>query len=134
LSRIGVTMKRKDIDHFEKTVAQLEALQAEITVLSKKSPNDGLNEFKLTLVNTVLGEANIILGKKYMPFPNFKAFNKDDVPSNSDVTFILAQYLNCMEKLRSDNIHDILGSDWYWDVDDGEDRIRTAPPKKIGGK
>lgn len=127
-------MKRKDIDRFEKTVAQLEALQTEITVLSKKSPNDGLNEFKLTLVNAVLGEANIILGKKYIPFPDFKAFNKDDVPSNSDVTFILAQYLNCMEKLRSDNICSNYEDDWCWEVDDGEDKIRTAPPKKIGGK
>ena len=103
-------MKRKDVDRFEKTVAQLEALHSEISVLSKKSPNDGLNEFKLRLVNSVLQEANSLLGDTYKPFPDFLAFDRDAVPSNSDVTFILAQYLNCMEKLRSDNIYILHGA------------------------
>ncbi len=123
-------MKRKDVDRFEKTVAQLEALHSEISVLSKKSPNDGLNEFKLRLVNSVLQEANLLLGDTYKPFPDFLAFNQDAVPSNSDVTFILAQYLNCMEKLRSDNIS-TYGGAWYWCVDGEEHSVRTSEPKKL---
>jgi len=123
-------MKRKDVDRFEKTVVQLEALHSEISVLLKKSPNDALNQFKLKLVNSVLHEANILLGDKYKPFPDFLAFDQDAVPSNSDVTFILAQYLNCMEKLRSDNIYMHLGS-WYWRVDGEEDSIETTQPKKL---
>ena len=123
-------MKRKDIDKFEKTVAQLEALHSEISVLLKKSPNDALNEFKLKLVNSVLQEANSLLGDTYKPFPDFLAFDQDAVPSNSDVTFILAQYLNCMEKLRSDNIYIHIG-DWYWRVDGEEPSIRTSQPKKL---
>jgi hypothetical protein len=123
-------MKRKDVDRFEKTVAQLEALHSEISVLSKKSPNDGLNEFKLRLVNSVLQEANSLLKDTYRPFPDFSAFDKDAVPSNSDVTFILAQYLNCMEELRCDNIS-ILHGYWYWGVDGEEPSIRTSQPKKL---
>ncbi|MEI9476589.1 MAG: hypothetical protein WCO26_08445 [Deltaproteobacteria bacterium] len=58
-------MKKNDIDRFEKTLTQLEALHSEVSVLSKKSPNDGLNEFKLGLVNSVLQEANSLLGDTY---------------------------------------------------------------------
>jgi len=123
-------MKRNDVDRFEKTVVQLEALHSEISVLLKKSPNDALNQFKLKLVNSVLHEANRLLGDKYKPFPDFLAFDQDAVPSNSDVTFILAQYLNCMEKLRSDNIYMYLGS-WYWRVDGEEASIETTQPKKL---
>ena len=126
-------MKRKDVDKFEKAVAQLEALHSEISVLLKKSPNDGLNEFKLRLVNSVLQEANSLLGDTYKPFPDFLTFDQDAVPSNSDVTFILAQYLNCMEKLRSDNIYIYVGQ-WFWRVDGEEPSkpsIRTSQPKKL---
>jgi hypothetical protein len=126
-------MKRKDVDRFEKTVAQLEALHSEISVLLKKSPNDALNQFKLTLVNSVVQEANNLLGNTYKPFPDFLTFDQDAVPSNSDVTFILAQYLNCMEKLRSDNIY-ILHGQWHWRMDDDKTEIRTSAPKKLREK
>lgn len=125
-------MKRKDVDRFEKTATQLEALHSEISVLLKKSPNDGLNEFKLRLVNSVLQEANSLLGDTYKPFPDFLAFDQDAVPSNSDVTFILAQYLNCMEKLRSDNI--FFKYSWYWRMDDDDTLIITSKPKKLTEK
>jgi len=125
-------MKRKDVDRFEKTAAQLEALHSEISVLLKKSPNDGLNEFKLRLVNSVLQEANSLLGDTYKPFPDFLSFDQDAVPSNSDVTFILAQYLNCMEKLRSDNI--FFKYSWYWRMDDDDTLIITSKPKKLTEK
>jgi hypothetical protein len=124
-------MKREDVDKFEKTVAQLEALHSEVSVLLKKSPKDALNQFKLKLVNSILQEANSILGDTYKPFPDFLSFDQDDVPSNSDVTFILAQYLNCMEKLRSDHIDIQSGNRWYWCVDGEEPSIRTSPPKKL---
>ena len=97
--------KRSDIDKFEKVEAQLNALHTELGVLSKKKPDDGINPFKLKLVNSVLEKANDLLEEKYKPFSDFELFDQDDVPTNSDVVMILAQYLSCMEKLRSDNIH-----------------------------
>ena len=127
-------MKREDVDRFEKTFAQLEALHSEISVLLKKSPNDGLNEFKLRLVNSVLQEANSLLGDTYKPFPDFLVLDEDALPSNSDVTFILAQYLNCMEKMRSDNIFNDTFGRWQWRVDDDKTEIRTSPPEKLRRK
>lgn len=127
-------MRREEVDLFEKVNGQLEALHAEILALSKKSPNDGVNKFKLKFVNRVLDQANDLLEDKYRPFADFESFEEDDVPSNSDVTMILAQYLNCMEKLRSDNIADVglFGQDnWVWIIEDQETKIRVAPPKKL---
>lgn len=118
-----------DIETFEKIQAQLKAFHEEIGMLSKKKPDGGINPFKLKLVNTVLEKANALLGKKYKPFVDFKIFNSDDIPTNSDVVTILAQYLNCMETLRCDNIHstDVYRNIWKWK----NASIRTAPPKKL---
>lgn len=123
-------MDQNSIDKFEKTQAQLEGLHEEIGLLSKKKPNDGINKFKLKSVNSVLKEANALLGKKYKPFADFGLFEQDNVPTNSDVMMILAQYLNCMEKLRADNI-EVRHGRWEWFVDGDETGIRTGPPKKL---
>ena len=122
--------KQSDIDKFEKAEAQLDALYKELGVLSKKKPDDGINPFKLKLVNSVLGKANELLEKKYKPFSDFELFDLDDIPTNSDVVMILAQYLNCMEKLRSDNIG-FDGCSWVWLVDGNETEIKTLRPKKL---
>ena len=121
--------KQSDIDKFEKVEAQLNALHKELGVLSKKKPDDGINPFKLKLVNSVLEKANELLEKKYKPFSDFELFDLDDVPTNSDVVMILAQYLNCMEQLRTDNIHitNEYKNLWEWKISS----IRTAPPKNL---
>lgn len=133
-----VAMTVDDIDKFEKVQGQLESLLSEIAVLAKKSPNDGVNKFKLNFINKVLKEANNILEKKYIPLDSFSQFNEDDLPSNSDVTFILSQYLSCFEKLRADNIKEDritaghrsrMG--WVWIIDDEDAVLETAPPKKL---
>ena len=131
-------MKRIDVHLFEKIQTQLEGLLSEITLLAKKSPNDAVNKFKLKFINEILSGANKILGKTYKPLESFNGFDEDDLPSNSDVTFILSQYLNCLEKLRADNIlqEQIYDGnkyiyEWFWKIDSGKSDIKTAPPKKI---
>jgi|SRR5271157_18748 hypothetical protein len=121
---------KSEMDLFEKVQTQLEAFHNEITVLAKRSMNDAINVFKLKFINATITEANGLLSGKYRPFPDFNLFNVDDLPSNSDVTFILAQYLNCMEKYRSDNIRKGLES-WYWKIDDSKESAQTAPPQKL---
>lgn len=124
-------MDTKEIELFEKVNAQLYSLHEEISILSKKSPNDGLNKFKLKFVNSVLQETNTILSKKYKPFADFVTFSEDELPNNGDVVFILAQYLACMENLRADNIErNIPRGGWYWK----NSQIKTAPPQKLEGK
>ena len=64
-------MNRGQLDVFEKLVGQIQSIYEELSVLSKKSPNDAVNKFKLTFVNTMLAESNQLLGDKYRPLADF---------------------------------------------------------------
>ncbi|MCH7927479.1 MAG: hypothetical protein IID03_05765 [Candidatus Dadabacteria bacterium] len=123
-------MNANEVDLFEKNYAQMQALFDEISNLSKKSPNDAVNKFKLNFINRVLNEANTLLKEKYTPFPDFTGFEEDELPTNSDVTMILLQYINCLEKLRSDNLA-TYGGTWYWVIDGQRSDNRTGLPKKL---
>ncbi|MFB0593943.1 hypothetical protein ACSZM9_04975 [Aeromonas hydrophila] len=132
-------MNRDNVDTFEKLSGQLLSVYEEISLLSKKSPNDAVNKFKLKFVNNLLSQSNDYLADKYKPFNDFDSFDEDDIPQNSDVVFILSQYLQCFEKQRSDNVV-IIGGAWYWRVEGNEDDkvdedgmvlIRTVKPKKL---
>ena len=111
-----------------------------MSALAKKSPNDAINTFKLRFVNGTLTKCNEFLGQRYRPFDSseFEVFSSEDMPSNSDVTFILSQYISCAEKLRADNIYRD-SEVWYWDIDDADPEdeegwIETPPPKKLAHK
>jgi len=136
LSIIGENMKRADVDTFEKLVGQIQSIYDEISILSKKTPNDALNKFKLGFVNKLLVESNLFLNEGYKPFPDFDIFDEDQVPTTSDVVFILTQYLQCFEKFRADNVEMYIG-DWYWviesDDEGGTERIQTVKPKRLKG-
>ena len=129
-------MTEAEINNFEKVQAQLESLHSEISALTKKSQNDALNKFKLKFVNQSLEEANKLLGKNYKPFEDFEKFDENDLPSNSDVTMMLGQYLNCMEKLRADNIDRNTVGHWVWAAGTKRELtgIRTSPPQKLKEK
>ena len=43
-------MKRSEIDLFEKLKAQLDGIYQELSLLAKRSPNDGVNPFKLKFI------------------------------------------------------------------------------------
>ena len=121
-------MKAEDVTSFLKVQTQIAALYNEMKDLSKKSPNNAVNEFKLKLINTLLSEANNVLDEANKPFGDFATFDVDELPSNSDVVMILSQYLNCLEQFRSENvIQDEY--DWVWDTDD-DSRIESEPPSK----
>jgi hypothetical protein len=126
-------MTKEEVDKFEKTHSQFEGLCKEIGILSKKSPNDAVNKFKLKFINQILVEANNILTNKYLPLEGFDVFKEDELPTNSDVTFIFEQYLNCLEKLRSDNVTQ-KHARWHWVIDGKESEIKTSEPKKLKNK
>ena len=131
-------MKRADVDIFEKLTAQLGSLYQEISTLAKKSPNNAINTFIVNFVNGTLSQCNKLLGQRYRPFSEFDVFSSEDIPSNSDVTFILSQYISCAGQLRADNIYQD-DPDWYWYIDDAgtddkEERIQTSLPKKLAHK
>ena len=127
-------MKKEDVDAFEKLVGQIQSVYDEISILSKKSPNDALNKFKLGFVNKLLAASNLFLDEEYKPFADFDVLDEDQVPTNSDVVFILTQYLQCFEKFRADNVEMYIG-EWYWVIesdDEGDtERIKTVKPKRL---
>jgi hypothetical protein len=125
-------MTRDDVDIFEKTKGQIDSLYEEVSILARKSPNDAVNAFKLRFVNTLLEQCNKLFGQKYTPFGDFQTFDMDSIPTNSDITFILSQYIECGEKLRADNISFDEFDGWYWKISDTRTRLKTAAPKKLG--
>ncbi|MGA1831454.1 hypothetical protein [Rhizobium wenxiniae] len=122
-----------DVDALERLIVQLKGLHDEISQLAKKSPNDGLNKFKLKLVNSVIASANTILPPGYRPFSDFSVFLEEDVPSNSDVTLVLTQYIEQVERFRSDNVtyHDY---EWVYVLGGKPSRTRAKQSTLIGAK
>jgi len=71
------------------------------------------------------------LGESYRPFDGFETFSLDEVPTNSDVSVILAQYAECLETLRANNIKQSQLGVWHWKTKDEGAAIRSAPPNRI---
>jgi len=108
-------MKSKaEIDKFIKLIVQINKILIEFEGLSKKKPDSILNPFKLQLINTILRTANEILDKENKPFPDFKEFGDEALPSNSDVVIILSQYAACLDKFRHENTKRNYENDWVW--------------------
>lgn len=122
-------MKKEDIDLFLKCVAQLSGVYDEFSLLSKKSPDGSVNKFKLKHLNSFIGSSAPLLTEEYKPMEGFDAFEEDDVPTNSDVCFVVTQYLKCLEQLRCDNISYDRGS-WSWECDDSDSLIITKLPTR----
>lgn len=117
-----------DAEKLEKLLRQLHGLHSEISLLAKKSPNDAVNAFKLKLINKVLQAGNDVLGDSYKPFADFSLFDLDDLPSNSDVTVVLTQYIQETEGYKLDNIvyH---GGQWVYKVNGTPSTIKTSHPR-----
>ena len=126
-------MEEEEIFTFEKVQSQLEGLYKEAGLLSKKSPNDAINKFKLKIINQLLVVSNSLLTGDYKPLDGFDTFEEDDLPTNSDVTIILEQYLNCLEKLRGDNV-EYSDFDWRWLVSGSASSHITTKPQKLKEK
>ena len=123
---------REDIELLEKTIGQLRAIHREISVLSKKSPSDAVNLFKLRMINGIIEAANHVLGQAYAPIRGFEQFEEDDIPSTSDVVFVLAQYMEEIERFRKDNVVIENFKEVY--VLDGSPSELLADPQRRGVK
>jgi hypothetical protein len=105
-------MNTYDVDRFDNMSGRLRGICNKMSLLSKKNPVDGANKFKHKLINQQIAERNTMLSAKYRPFDNFDQFSEGDVPQNSDVVFIVAQYPQCMDKLRVENVAQRNGT-WF---------------------
>ena len=125
-------MNRDQIDNFQRMLPKLQAFHSEFEGLTKKAANSALNAFKLRIVNQAIADANDVLGVELLPIHDFSKFDDSELPSNSDVSMVLAQYLEAMEVLRAKNIeHDTFGG-WHWTTEGGEfdPDMQTAPPRR----
>lgn len=121
------------IEQLEKVIYQLNAAHAEVSILAKKSPNDLLNKFKLKLMNEIISLANVVITDTYRPFDGFEMFEEDDKPSNSDVTMVLAQYQDALERFRSVNVI-YAEYKWWYKLGNEASRVEAECPNLVGGK
>jgi hypothetical protein len=125
-------MKRADVDKYQRVRSQLEAFHREFEGLTKKAANSTLNAFKLRIVNQAIADANAVLGDAFLPIRGFSQFSDEELPFNSDVSMVLAQYLEALEVFRCRHItqDDDIFKRWYWEVEDAPSQsIPTAPPQ-----
>lgn len=103
---------------FLKLYEQLRILYQEVSILSKKAPNDQVNIFKLSFINKLLIDTNQLLKEEYKPFLEFSSFYESALlPSNSDVTMMLAQYLRAMVHYKDFNSRYKFLFWQFWEID-----------------
>lgn len=95
-------MTKEDIELYQKVFSQINGLYKEIGLLSKKNPNDVVNDFKIRFINKNLEDANSLLGED-KPYADFHCFEEDSVPTTSDVVMMLEQYISALRRLKARN-------------------------------
>jgi hypothetical protein len=123
-------MNEAEVSDCELLQAKLAGLHEEVLALSKKSPTDSFNKFKLSLANGILAATNGFLAsqKLALPVDGFRQFDEDTMPSNSDVVMVVSQYRQCLEKARVDNIKVHAGA-WNWVINGQVSQRRTPAPR-----
>ena len=116
----------EQVEEFERLEQQLHSMLTEISELSKKKANDGVNKFKLKLINVILVELNQIIDK---PFEDFDKFDENDLPTNSDVLVMLSQYAAAVHRFRTQNSR-YLNQDrsWRWVINKKVSDMLTGDP------
>ncbi len=119
--------KKEDVWEFEKLEQQLHSFLEEMSELSRKKPDSPVNKFKLKFVNGALEKLNRLLGDD-RPFQEFQLFDVDELPSNSDVVVILAQYAASVHRFRTDHSA-YKDYKWWWVVNGKTSNLQTDEPE-----
>lgn len=94
----------KQVEQYEMLLPILENLLNETKELSKKKPDNLLNEVKVKMIDKVLTQVKEILAND--PAIQFlDLLNNEKLPSNSDAVFIMAQYEAAMIQFKEKHYH-----------------------------
>lgn len=121
-------MKSKEVEAFRQMAAQLDALHQEVVAASKKAADKPVTSFKINLANSILANARKILGAS-APLLGFEKFDEDDLPTMSDLSFVVTQFVECAEKVKSENIRRLHSGVWYWVIDGEISNVSTSAPR-----
>ena len=122
-------MNFEEIAEFRRIRAQLDGLHQEFSGSTKKDPDKPVTVFKIRFVNRVLAAASHALAED-TPFPDFEGFDEDDIPTSSDVSLVVTQYIEASEKVRCENITRNHNGVWYWVTEGSMTTISTPTPHK----
>ena len=116
-------MNSEQVKSFEILERHLKTSYREMSELSKKKPNDPVNKFKVKCINEFLAKVNDLIDENALPLSDFRVFDEDDLPTASDIVFILSLYLDTMSRVRLDNTTkvEIFEDEFFksqWIVDD----------------
>ncbi len=115
-----------EFEAFEKNERQLHVFYREVSALSRKSPNDAVNKFKLGLINACLRGLNLAIGN---PLEGFESFEESLLPSNSDVGVVLGQYVATVYAFRIANTGKAATKDGYFWIANGQPMLKTREPE-----
>lgn len=99
-SKTNKLPKKVECEQWEMLSPMLNAILAELQVLSKGKPNDALNKFKANSVNKILGKVKDLLSNQ--PTTEFlELLDEETLPTNSDAVLIMVQFKTAMEQFRT---------------------------------
>ena len=123
------SLTEQEIHNLETLISKFDALHQEFSNLTKKSPDGTINKFKAGIINQILKTANSILGKK-SPIDGFTELDLDSLPTYSDATLVISQYIGVIEVYRCDHISPKHGV-YYYKCKNDTLQIRAKSPQNF---
>lgn len=89
----------KEVEEFLLLERMLSSQKRELDLLSIKKADGQLNKMKIKMINRVLSPLSDLF--KNEPSKEFlEILDEDDLPTNSDVVFIISQYITAISEFR----------------------------------
>ncbi len=121
-------LTRDQVEAYERTRGQFEALHVDFSNLAKKAADAPVNKLKIAIVNEKLRAANKLLKGPDRPLEGFCEFDEASLPTASDVVIVLSQYIDALEGWRSARV--VYRDDWKWVWNTKErDYLSTSPSR-----
>lgn len=110
-----------DVVKYEMLTGLLSSVYNEIRELSKKKPEERLNEFKIKSINRILIQIKELL--KGEPTNEFlDPLDSETLPSNSDSVLVIGQFNTATEQFKK-KYYVYSGAKWRWSTKENPAKI-----------